>query len=137
MKIRVADSGGYQIVSVSGDIAAADLTGLRDELLRLLHANGPRMVLDLSPILELREELGPMMAFVLAATCRRAILLGGWLRLVCQASWRALLHEASIGDVIECYDEINAAVTARRGRTDLSRLAPHLAVPRAASATAA
>lgn len=137
MKIRIVDGGDYQVVRVGGDIAPADLTRLRDELLRLLHANGPRMVLDLSPVLALRDELNPTMTFVLAATCRRATLLGGWLRLVCQAPWRALLHEASIGDVIECYDDVLAAATAsQRPRIDLARLAPHHAAVRTATAAA-
>jgi anti-sigma B factor antagonist len=65
-------------VAIRGDTDIQSAPGLREELLRVIRRRGPQVVIDLGGVTFLDcAGLG-----VLVATRRRALLEGGWVRLV-------------------------------------------------------
>jgi anti-sigma B factor antagonist len=80
--------GDRAVVEVGGEIDLYSGAELRDELLRVLHRHGPRLILDLREV-TFMDSAG---IEVLLATRRRARLEGGWVH-VARASpcvWRML-----------------------------------------------
>jgi anti-anti-sigma factor len=71
-----ADRGGYVIVPLSGELGIASAPALREQLLRLLRT-ASHLIIDLSAV----EHADASGLAVLAASARRARLLGGSLRL--------------------------------------------------------
>jgi anti-sigma B factor antagonist len=68
--------GDQPVVAVGGEIDRHSGAELRDELLRVLHRHGPRLILDLQDV-TFMDSAG---IEVLLATRRRAQLEGGWVR---------------------------------------------------------
>ena len=77
LHVRTRPAGGYTIVAISGELDIANAYALRERLLDVLHRAGIRLVLDLSAV-SFCDASG---LATLVATRRRAVLLGGALRL--------------------------------------------------------
>lgn len=73
---------GCVIAVLSGELDIASAPALREELLGLLRPGASRLVIDLSSV-RYADASG---VAVLVGTGRRAVLLGGWLRLASPAS---------------------------------------------------
>jgi anti-sigma B factor antagonist len=70
--------GDPPVAEVRGEIDVYSAPWLRDELLRVIRRHGPRLLLDFSGV----TFLDCVGISVLLATCRRAQLEDGWIRVV-------------------------------------------------------
>ncbi len=117
----------YVMVQVAGNVDSTTMAEFRTRLLTLLRRYCRRLIVDLSDVTEL--DLHGLTA--LLATRRRALLLGGWLRLVAPSdSARYALQTSGLARVLPTFvdeQEAAAAVVPRpRDELNVRALSPPL-----------
>ena len=102
---------GAVIVAIGGDLDIASAPAVRERLLSLLRPGACRLVIDLSAV---RYADASGLA-VLASTQRRAVLLGGWLRLAApRPEVAGVLAGTGISRNLAAYPTVRAAVAGRK-----------------------
>jgi anti-anti-sigma factor len=103
--------GGAVIVAIGGDLDIASAPAVRERLLSLLRPGACRLVVDMSAV---RYADASGLA-VLVSTQRRAVLLGGGLRLAApRPEVAAALTTAGLGRHLTAYPTVRAAVADRK-----------------------
>lgn len=111
LDVSCPETGGYKVVTLSGDLDIASAPALREGLLKLLRPGASRLVIDLS-VVGYADASG---VAVLAGIARRAGLLGGWLRLASPAPVVArVLSITGVNRHLSTFPTVQAAITGQR-----------------------
>jgi anti-sigma B factor antagonist len=101
------DRGGYAIAALSGDLGIASAPALREQLLSLLRA-ASHLIIDLSAV----DHADASGLAVLVGSGRRALLLGGSLRLAAPSPQAArILAVTGLNQHLDIFPTVQAAIT--------------------------
>jgi anti-sigma B factor antagonist len=127
----VIERGGSVIVTPHGDLDIVSAPAVRERLLSLLRPDASRLVIDMSAV---RYADASGLA-VLVSTQRRAVLLGGTLRLAAlQPEVARVLTAAGLGRDLATYPSVQAAVAGRKRGIRAALHVPSQAAPAQAQA---
>jgi anti-sigma B factor antagonist len=102
-----ADRGGYVIAALSGELGIGSAPALRGQLLSLLRA-ASHLIIDLSAV----EHVDASGLAVLVGSRRRALLLGGSLRLAAPSPQAArVLSATGLNQHLDIFPTVRAAIT--------------------------
>ncbi|HEX3515237.1 MAG TPA: STAS domain-containing protein [Trebonia sp.] len=125
---------GSVIVTPRGELDIVSAPAVRERLLSLLRPDASRLVIDMSAI---RYADASGLA-VLVSTQRRAVLLGGTLRLAAlQPEVARVLTAAGLGRQLAAYPSVQAAIAGRKRAIRAALRVPSQAAPAQAAAARA
>jgi anti-sigma B factor antagonist len=122
----VTERDGSVVVTPRGELDIVSAPAVRERLLSLLSPDATRLVIDMSAI---RYADASGLA-VLVSTQRRAVLLGGTLRLAAlQPEVARVLTAAGLGRHLVAYPSVQAAIAGRKRTIRAALLVPSQATP--------